>query len=447
MKRKYFASGLMLILLILTWLLPLILPVSALAPQDLPSTEGANSVYLCHLESNQVLLRKNAEASIAPASTVKMMTGLLAIERYGNRLEDSVILTEEMVKGISGTSMKLSVGMHITVKDLLYGTLCGGYNDAAQSLAILCEGSVSSFVAKMNDRAHQLGMMQTNYTNPTGWDDPAMTTTLRDVALLSKEAWKNGLYTTISSKSSYTFYHSAKQESVTIFNRNAMVSGYYATGYLNSRATGLIAGMTDAGGYCVASCIEYDGTNYLCVVMGAEEKNGEIYSYKIANDLLNFMVRNYSYRQICAQGAEICNLPIRLAASGVKEDNANLPCYIATDLYAVLPDTADIKNDLEYRYYFHESEWNAPIQKGTVVGGVDIYFEDENIASTKLIAGKSEDANPILLFLEQTKAFLLGRFFLLSLTFFVILLVLDWFLFEKNHRSLKARKIQYKNFY
>lgn len=447
MKSKSFISCLILIAVVLTWMLPFSLPTAAATRPTFPSTDGARSVYLCHLESNQVLIHTNTEISIAPASTVKMMTALLAIEQYYPQLNKTVVITEEMIRDVSGTSMKLSVGMQVTVEDLLYGTLCGGYNDAAQALAVLCNGSVSAFVLSMNQRAKEIGMTKTNFTNPTGWDDPKMTTTLRDIVLLSKVVLKNPLYTKISAASSYTYYHSEKQASVTIFNRNAMVSGYYASGYLNPRAKGLIAGMTDAGGYCVASCLEYDGSHYLCIVMGAEETNGEIYSYKIANDLFHFMMKNYSYRQVCKSGTEICRLSAQLATAKAREDGTSIPCFAATDLYALLPDTVDIDQDLEYRYYFHEKEWEAPIQKGTVVGGVDIYFEDEKLASTKLVAGESVSANSFLIFLKQTKCFLISRSFLIFIVLCLLLLFGYWFIFEKRHRVTRTRKIKHRDFF
>ena len=128
-----------------------------------------------------------------PGSSVKMMTGLIACEMLGTRLDEVVEITDELIKGAQGWNIKLKAGMRVTVKDLLYGVLCGCGNDATTAIATLCSGGVNSFVEYMNIKAESLGMKNTHFTNPTGIDDSLMYSTLSDIMIIAKEVCKNQL--------------------------------------------------------------------------------------------------------------------------------------------------------------------------------------------------------------------------------------------------------------
>ena len=95
----------------------------------MPSLDGATSVYLYNLTQNRVMAEKNADKVIYPASTVKLMTGLVAAQLLSDRLDEQVEVTEEMLKGVTGNNLKICAGEIVTVRDMFYGLLCGGNND------------------------------------------------------------------------------------------------------------------------------------------------------------------------------------------------------------------------------------------------------------------------------------------------------------------------------
>ena len=131
---------------------------------------------------------------IFPTSTVKIMTGIVAIEALGNDLQKEVVITKEMLSQVAGNNIGLKSGEVVTVEQLLYGTLVNSANDTAIALAYAAYGSVEAFVAKMNEKATWLGAYDTYYANPTGMHNDAMVTTVADTAAIAKYAYSLPLY-------------------------------------------------------------------------------------------------------------------------------------------------------------------------------------------------------------------------------------------------------------
>ena len=113
-------------------------------------SEYAEAIYLYNCNFKKEMYCIGEDNTLAVGPTAKIMTGLIACEMFKDELDKSISISKEMLDGISGNVMGLKVGMNVTVKDLIYGTVCGGNNDAAQALAIAACGSVEAFVIKMN---------------------------------------------------------------------------------------------------------------------------------------------------------------------------------------------------------------------------------------------------------------------------------------------------------
>ena len=159
MKGLFSFKRVTLLLLVFFMVQALLLHIAAkeVTSLPLPQVSGASSIYLYHYESDQVLLKRSSLKQLAPASTVKIMTGIVALETLQDRLDEKVTVTEEMLAGAEGFKIHLEPKMTVTVRDLLYGVICAGGNDAAEVLAIVCSGSVERFVEQMNEKA--LGML------------------------------------------------------------------------------------------------------------------------------------------------------------------------------------------------------------------------------------------------------------------------------------------------
>lgn len=143
----------------------------------------AQSAVIIDVKSGITLFERNSDAKLLPASTTKLMTALVALEKCSL---DQIVTVGALVK--EPTTMGLQTGDNIRVRALLYGLLIASGNDAAFALAYSCAESVSDFVREMNYRARELGLINTHFTDPAGFDDPAQYTTSRDLAKLARVA-------------------------------------------------------------------------------------------------------------------------------------------------------------------------------------------------------------------------------------------------------------------
>jgi D-alanyl-D-alanine carboxypeptidase (penicillin-binding protein 5/6) len=258
----------------------------------------------------------------------------------------------------------------------------------------------------MNDYAALLDMRSTHYSNPTGIDSTSAKTTVLDTAKLAAKAAENQLYLKISTTPEYKI-----NDTITVYNRNALVSQFSAQGYLNKNAKGLIAGSTDQGGFILAALAQRNERSFLCVVMGATADENEIYSYKTASDLFTYAFNGYTGKILGYAGDKVTSIEVKLALDVKSAPTVN--CVIADDVYAVIPDNAET-SDISFKYYLHEDTLTAPIEKNTVVGGIDFYYKGAKIAEGKLVTEKYVSENSLLVFLDNMKNAFISPFFLIT---------------------------------
>ena len=424
-------------LLIFSFLLIASLPLQAKSLDPVPDVTNAKAVYLYNFESDRAIVHKNTLERIAPASTVKMASGLLFIELLSNRLDETVTLRADMLIAKGGASLGLRVDDRLSVRDLLYASICGGYNDATEALAVLCGGTRDHFLAQLNDRIAAWGCTDTHYTNPTGMDESGMYTTLADVSKIATQAIQSSLYMTISSAISYSFtlHRTDAAKTMPIYNRNALISPYYYQGCQSKYAKGLLAGMTDLGGHCVATYAEYAGSRYLCIVMGAIGTSQDTpNSFSIAYNLLQYAYLNCVYVPVAIAGTEMEQIPVELALPQDKEGIATVSCVLEHDLYALLPE-GTVEKDLTFRSYFHKDVLNAPVSAGDIVGGTDVYYGDTWICHARLIAAEDIEVNNMLLALHRLKGALLSRTAIISLSVFALLLGIYLFCLHRRKNA------------
>ena len=420
------------------------LSASALSP-TVPDTSNAYAVCLYNVNTEQSIYGKNLHEKIFPGGAVKMMTGLIACEMLSDRLDDRITVTPQMLEGVSGNNIKLKEGMSVTVENLMYGVLCAGGNDAACVLSIACKGSIDAFVRLMNTKAKEWGLENTHFTNPTGLDDPDMFSTLSDIMVIAKKAYENELYLDISSAMSYVFTPAGESEEIKIFNRNALISTFYASGYRNPNCMGLISSNTELGGNCVITYAQKKDTGYICAVMRASEDDDKVYSYEIANSLLKYAFDNFYYLRIAESDQYVCDIPVSFAMPNEDGEEYRLKCVIQNDVYALTNSSIDVQNDLKYRYYFHNEDINAPITAGDIVGGVDIIYDGEVLGTARLVAAEDVTENGMLVILEKMKLFFLGREFWLFVVFFVIIVALYCFHIRRKLQRKRVKHIGHNN--
>ena len=231
------------------------LSVPSAALED-PTVSNAKGIYLYNLENNKAVFTQNAEEQVYPTSTVKIMTGILAIENLSERLDENITVTSSMLSAVSGNNIGLAAGEIVTIDSMIRALLVNGANDAAYVLAHTVSGSTEEFVTLMNTKAKELGAHHTHYTNPTGMHDENMYTTAEDTAQIAKYAYGLDLFMEATSSVRYSMPATNTSAARTLHNRNCLLSVYYDKNYYNDQARGMNAGSTPQGGHCVV-CLLY----------------------------------------------------------------------------------------------------------------------------------------------------------------------------------------------
>ena len=251
MKKNNKHAGIPAVALLLAAVLLLLsLPIGAEETDSgaMPVIDHCIGAYLYNFENDEVLYSVGADERVYPTSTVKLMTGIVAIEELGDDLSRQVTITAEMLSKVAGNNVGLLAGEVVTVEQLLYAMLVNSANDAAMVLAYAACGSVEAFVERMNEKANTLGAYDTYYANPTGMHNDAMVTTVADTAIIAKYAYTLPLFMEIVSTPKYVMEATNLSDYRNIYNRNCLLSKYYNVNYPYPRATGMNAGATTQGG-------------------------------------------------------------------------------------------------------------------------------------------------------------------------------------------------------
>lgn len=357
----------------------------------IPTVDHANAACVYNIENDRYIFDKNKDEQIYPASTVKLMTAILALEAFGEDLDHEITATSEALGATSGNNIAIKRDEVLTAEQLLYALICGCANDAANVLAVEIAGSIEGFVVMMNQKARELGATNTNYTNPTGMHHPAMVTTAADTALIAAEAAKNELIVEMSTVEKYTLEATNKQPQRIIFNKNYYYSSNMEYIYRWNVPRGLNAGYTAEGGYCIATSAARDGLTYIIIVMGARADENYIYSYTEAADLINWALYAYGYVKVLTTSSMICEVPVKLAS---KVDYVTL--FPSSDIELYLPVDVDLSNDVQISWQLTVDSFTAPVDEGEVGGTLTATYKGESLGSYELITKTSVNRSNIL---------------------------------------------------
>ena len=226
---------------------------------EMPSV-SAECALLLDADSRSALAEKNADKRMAPASTTKIMTALVALETCDiNKIVD---VSPDAV-GVEGSSVYLYAGERITMIDLLYAMLLESANDAAAAIAIEVGGSIENFSGLMNARAREMGLRDTHFVNPHGLYDDEHYTTARELALIAAEALDNEVFRRIVSSKKHTLV-AVQGNTRMLYNHNKMLSLY-------KDAIGVKTGFTKKSGRTLVSAAERDGLTLIAVTLNAPD--------------------------------------------------------------------------------------------------------------------------------------------------------------------------------
>lgn len=238
--------------------------------KDAPPAVSADSVVLIDAETGTILYSKNMNSAYPPASTTKIMTALLSIEKTNL---NEIVTVSKKTPYVDGSKIGIFEGEQISVKDLLYGLLLLSGNDCAEALAEHIGGSIENFSKLMTERAKELGCENTNFVNPHGLYDDNHRTSAKDLALILREAMKHPEFREIASTFSYKIPPTNKHpEGIHLANENKLInknSKYYypnaeagKTGYTVQSRFSYVASASKNGQRLIAAFVHSTNKTY-----------------------------------------------------------------------------------------------------------------------------------------------------------------------------------------
>ena len=371
----------------------------ALALEDPQPHAGAALVV--YGDTGEILYDFNAHQQMYPAYITQIMTALVvldAVDAGEIGLDTEVTVSAWAVNlPLGSPTIDLKVGEVLTVEQLLYCNLLPPGNDACNVLAEAVGGTAAEFVARMNAKAAELGMKDTNFTNPQGFHDPEHYTTAYDIYLMARAAMENATFRAIVRTPSYDLATN-RQPKRTIYSANGFLTGYYVPGQLYSKAIGIKSGgYIEEAGRCLASAaVDEQGRTFYCVLLGSEygeDENGtwQYWPFSESKRLLEWAFGNFQHTVLLNQDTEDV---LREVAVTMSDEADYVLAQPVGELAATMPTDYDPK--LAKLDFDLPKEVEAPIAAGQKLGTVTLSYQGTVYGTLDMVAMDSVERSEFL---------------------------------------------------
>lgn len=415
-----------------------------------PSFEvGAESVYLYSLDSDRMIYEKNADKRMQPAELAQIMTVILTLEQVPD--PDSAMVTmkgyiqDEMYRqniALGGIRLAgLLKGETLSVRKLLYAVMLPSANEASAMLAdYVGDGSIPYFVEMMNQKAAEIGAVNTHFTNPHGLPDAGSYTTAYDMYLIVRYAMELDGFADLLEPQSYDGGPTNLHDSLVWSASNKLVRTQ--SPYYNSGAFGVKSGYHAAEGACIAAAAKKDGYTYLLIVFGAKgldgtgQDLGSDAAFAQANSLLRWAFDTFRVKTLVEKGKSFGEVPLKLAWG---KDFVRL--MGAEGFTALIPEeieASSITYDLVLPSYI-----KAPVERGQQIGEVRLLLAGEVIGRVGLVSAETVEVSRLLLLgdtlLGMTRTFWF-KFIVVFLTVLAVLYVVLMVARNRDRRRYRRRR-------
>lgn len=362
------------------------------------------SALLVDMDTGEVLFTKNSRIRMYPASTTKIMTLLVGLEK-GPALDTIVTMPPETSQIASGSSViPVKPGDQMTYRDLLYGFMLSSGNDGANAIAVLSCGTIENFVAEMNGKAAALGCVGTHFMNAHGLHDENHYTTAQDLALITREAMKNETFADIVKQPAHrmTIRRNGEIRELNVANRNSLVvpdqKFYYA------ECTGVKTGHTGKAGYCFVGSAQRGDMRVISVTLNCPQDENKWYD----------TAKLFEYGFTCYSPLAIDQL---FARAQDQLATVQVEKAIETDIHggSLALNLAEVSNPAYHRMVRTGSEASiafvvsdfienaevtitndliAPISQGEEIGTLNYTARTGEVLTAKLVASRSVEKQP-----------------------------------------------------
>jgi len=359
------------IVIILTLFLALTINLTNVYSFDL----GAYSAILIEADTGQVLYEQNADEELPPASITKVMTMLIAMEAIesGEISLDDTVTVSRHAESMGGSQIFLDAGTALTVGELLKAVTVASANDASVALAEGISGSYYSFVDKMNERARELGMDNTNFRNTNGLPEEDHYSTARDIAKMAQEIVE---YPEIREWGQiWVDYIDLPNREAMLTNTNRLILSYPGL-------DGIKTGHTSEAGFCLAASAVREDMRLISVVLKADT---ETERQELTTRLLDYGFNNFRQHTLVSTDEIIHNISIPGSKDGIGSVKT------VKDINVIMPRNEEYETELNY---YTKEEYDFPILEGDRVGEVGVVLNDQEILRAEFVAAEEiERAN------------------------------------------------------
>lgn len=335
----------------------------------------SKSALLMEEDTGTILYEQNSHEALPPASVTKVMTLLLIYEgeRDGKFDWTDTVQVSEHAASMGGSQVFLEEGETQTAADMTKSIAIASANDAAVAMAEFLAGSEEAFVQKMNERAKELGMEDTNFVNACGLDTEGHVSSAYDIALMSRELMENfpeiKEYTTTWQDS---IVHKTRrgEETFGLTNTNKLIQWY-------DGATGLKTGSTGNALYCLSGTAERDGMGLIAVVMAAPDYKVR---FREVMQLLDYGFANYAIEKGREKGYAMGEVPVEKGMTDTVE------AVVAEEISVLVPKGKEAQWETRTELLPAVS---APVEAGTKVGELVYLRDGEEVGRVELTAGEN----------------------------------------------------------
>lgn len=372
---------------------------------------SSDKYILYNMNDHNVLIEHNSDEKTQIASLTKIMTTIVAIENVKD-YNKKITITKEMFNDVAWdvATAGYKVGDKVTYNDLFYGAILPSGADAVNALAYTVFENYDDFIKKMNEKAKQLGLKNTKFSNPIGLYDENNYSSAKDVSTLLIYALKNTKFKEIFTTKNYTSTNGVKMKS-TIESYNSK-NGNADLNYITGAKTGYIK----KAGYCLATTAEIDGIEYLLVTLNAYSTGAP--HIKDAVKTYKYYSENYSYKNIVKKDTIVVTLSTKYSKNkeiDIKA-NKNIKQYLKNDFNS---------KNIEYKY--DGEKYVTPFTKqGTKLGTIEIKYNNKTLDKFDLI------------YSQKVKFSIFN--FLWTYKFIIIIFVLLIYIKLKSNKVKKVRR-------
>ncbi len=405
---------------------------------------SAYSAILMDYDTGVVLYDKNSHEEMYPASTTKLMTAILAMEKEGSNLNDQVYFSADAVLSITpdASNIGMDVGNRMTLEECLYAILVCSANEVSNAVAEYVSGDIDSFVELMNNRAKELGCTNTHFNNAHGYCDETHVSSAYDLALIAREFFKNELLSKMSRTPNYHWYPTEYQpDDMILGSTNYFMKGrYICEGIVGSKT-----GYTDDSRQVLVTCAERNGMKLIAVVM----KDELPYQYEDTLSLLDYGFTNFEKLKVSDREKKYTVTDEDFFHSDASVFGDSSPIFsMDRDAFVIIPKNISF-DDLESTLIYNDSDDSIATvsysYKGVYLGKANILFTKKQegtfvFDTTEPEIVPDEEEEPTFIYVNYIIYGIAALFFVVFITALLIKVISSYHFEGQKHTPRKKKR-------